>query len=235
MHWRNPDHERIASGLGSGDASRRLPVIPAVEGARNGAAARSEAGTKQFPPPTPRQLARWQAIQQAQLQGLSLRAPSELLGIARGTVSSCVRANGVPGRRNGPAASSNGRGGTDRVADRRQSQQSGWSRRNASRWRTRGPRRLKGFCRGSPPANHAPLRSGEPPRQPVLGVVHVLVSSTSMWADGCDDLVEQQVGRGASEQHLHGGQDADTIQWKSLSRLVRMPRSRTKRIAGYSI
>ena len=35
---RNPDHERIASGLGSGGAPRRLPVapaVPAVEGARS--------------------------------------------------------------------------------------------------------------------------------------------------------------------------------------------------------
>ena len=117
---RRPDHERIASGLGSGGAPRRLPVapaVPAVEGAPNRAAVKPEPGSKQLRPPTPRQLARWKAIQQAQLQGLSLRATARLLGIARDTVSSYVRANGVPGRRNGPAASSNGRGGTDRVAD----------------------------------------------------------------------------------------------------------------------
>ena len=116
---RNPDHERIASGLGSGGARRRLPVaaaVTALEGARNGTAARPEPGSKELRLPTPRQLARWKAIQQAQLQGLSLRATARLLGISRVTVSSYVRANGVPGRRNSPAASSNGRGRTDKVA-----------------------------------------------------------------------------------------------------------------------
>ena len=116
---RRPDHERIASGLGSGGAPRRLPVapaVPAVEGASNGAAVKPEPGSKQLRPPTPRQLARWKAIQQAQLQGLSMRATARLLGISRDTVSSYVRANGVPGRRNAVAASSNGRGDTDKVA-----------------------------------------------------------------------------------------------------------------------
>ena len=110
---RNPDHERIASALGSGGALRRLPAPPAaaasVEVERNGTTARPEAsGAGQLRAPTPRQLARWKAIQQAQLQGLSLRATARLLGISRVTVSSYVRANGVPGRRNGAAASSNG-------------------------------------------------------------------------------------------------------------------------------
>ena len=116
---RNPDHERIASGLGSGGAPRRLPVAPAVpaaEGAPNGAAVKPEPANKQLRAPTPRQLARWKAIQQAQLQGLSMRATARLLGIARDTVSSYVRANGVPGRRNGVPASSNRRGDTDEVA-----------------------------------------------------------------------------------------------------------------------
>ena len=62
-------------------------------------------------------LARWKAIQQAQLQGLSMRATARLLGIARDTVHNYVLANGVPGRRNGAAASSDGQGDTDRVAD----------------------------------------------------------------------------------------------------------------------
>ena len=62
------------------------------------------------------QLARWKAIQQAQLQGLSMRATARLLGISRDTVSSYVRANGVPGRQTGAAASSDGDGGTDKVA-----------------------------------------------------------------------------------------------------------------------
>ena len=117
---RNPDHERIASGLGSGGAPRRLPALPAastaVKVASNGATTRPETGSKQLRAPTPRQLARWKAIQQARLQGLSMRATARLLGISRDTVSSYVRANGVPGRRNGAAASSDGDGGTDKVA-----------------------------------------------------------------------------------------------------------------------
>ena len=115
----NPDHERIASGLGSGGAPRRLPVFPvatAVEVASNGSAVGSEPGSKQLHAPTARQLARWKAIQQAQLQGLSMRATARLLGIARDTVHNYVLANGVPGRQNGAAASSDGQGGTDGVA-----------------------------------------------------------------------------------------------------------------------
>ena len=114
---RNPDHERIASGLGAGGAPRRLPAATAaVKVASNGATTRPETGSKQLRPPTPRQLARWKAIQQARLQGLSMRATATLLGISRDTVSSYVRANGVPGRQNGAAASSDGSGGTDKVA-----------------------------------------------------------------------------------------------------------------------
>ena len=106
---RNPDHERIASGLGSGGAPRRLPVAPAVPGVGgtpNGAAVQPRARSKQLRAPTPRQLARWKAIQQAQLRGLSMRATARLFGISRVTVSNYVRANGVPGRRKGTAASS---------------------------------------------------------------------------------------------------------------------------------
>ena len=117
---RNPNHERIASGLGSGGAPRRLPALPAataaVKVASNGATSRPETGSKQLRAPTPRQLARWKAIQQARLQGLSMRATARLLGISRDTVSSYVRANGVPGRQTGAAASSDGSGGTDKVA-----------------------------------------------------------------------------------------------------------------------
>ena len=114
----NPDHERIASGLGSGGALRRLPALLAAataDVASNKTTARP-ANSAQLRAPTPRQLACWTAIQQAQLQGLSLRATARLLGISRVTVSSYVRANGVPGRRNGAAASSNRSGGTDGVA-----------------------------------------------------------------------------------------------------------------------
>ena len=92
------------------------PAVPAVEGAPNGAAVKPAPGSKQLRPLTPRQFARWKAIQQAQLQGLSMRATARLLGISRETVSSYVRANDVPGRRNGAAASSDGDGGTDKVA-----------------------------------------------------------------------------------------------------------------------
>ena len=117
---RNPDHERIASGLGSGGAPRRLPALPAATAAvkvgSNGATTRPETANKQLRAPTPRQLARWKAIQQARLQGLSMRATARLLGISRDTVSSYVRANGVPGRQTGAAASSDGDGGTDKVA-----------------------------------------------------------------------------------------------------------------------
>ena len=117
---RNPDHERIASGLGSGGAPRRLPALPAasteVEVASNGAAAGEETSGKPLRAPTPRQLARWKAIQQAQLQGLSMRATARLLGISRVTVSNYVRANGVPGRRNDATAPSGGQRGTDKVA-----------------------------------------------------------------------------------------------------------------------
>ena len=117
---RNPDHERIASGLGSGGAPRRHPALPAastaVEVASNGAAAGEETSGKPLRAPTPRQLARWKAIQQAQLQGLSMRATARLLGISRVTVSNYVRANGVPGRRNDATAPSGGQRGTDKVA-----------------------------------------------------------------------------------------------------------------------
>ena len=116
----NPDHERIASGLGAGGAPRQLPALPAataaVRVASNGATTGPETGSKQLRAPTPRQLARWKVIQQAQLQGLSMRVTARLLGIARVTVRSYIQANGVPGRRNGVAASSNGHGDTDGVA-----------------------------------------------------------------------------------------------------------------------
>ena len=84
--------------------------------ASNRTTTRPETGSKQLRAPTPRQLARWKAIQQAQLQGLSMRATARLLGISRVTVRSYVRANGVPGRQTGAAASSDGDGGTDKVA-----------------------------------------------------------------------------------------------------------------------
>ncbi len=84
--------------------------------ASNGATTRPETGSKQLRAPTPRQRARWKAIQQARLQGLSMRATARLLGISRDTVSSYIRANGVPGHQNGAAASSDESAGTDKVA-----------------------------------------------------------------------------------------------------------------------
>ena len=54
--------------------------------------------------PTARQAARWKAIQQALLQGLSMRATARLLGISRNTIRRYVRAGGPPGRQD--AASS---------------------------------------------------------------------------------------------------------------------------------
>ena len=107
-------------GSAPGARSGGLPAIRAaasVEVASNGTTARPGAGgTEQLRAPTPRQLARWKAIQQAQLQGLSLRATARLLGISLVTVTSYVRANGVPGRRNGGSASSNGSRMTDGIA-----------------------------------------------------------------------------------------------------------------------
>ncbi|MYA01795.1 MAG: response regulator transcription factor [Chloroflexi bacterium] len=99
-----PDRERIVSGRGSGGALARSAVAPRPDGAtfppaRNGAASHPSADGRPPRPPILRQLARWKAIQQAQLHGLSMRATARLLGISRGTVRNYVRANGVPGRR----------------------------------------------------------------------------------------------------------------------------------------
>ena len=71
---RDPALERIASGLGSGDAPPGRPDLPA---AANGTAindAAPQARVKPLRPPTPRQQSLWKAICQAQLQGLSMRA-----------------------------------------------------------------------------------------------------------------------------------------------------------------
>ena len=108
----NPDHERIVTGRGSGGA---LPGT-AANGTTNGTAPHRAVNGGALRPPTARQLARWKAIQQAQLQGLSMRASARLLGLSRVTVSNYVRANGVPGRRNGPAPSLPERNETDGIA-----------------------------------------------------------------------------------------------------------------------
>ena len=94
---RDPALERIASGLGSGGA---LPGGPELSPASNGTAvngASPRARVKPPHPPTPRQQARWKAIRQAQLQGLSMRATARVLGISRDTVSAYIRAGGPPG------------------------------------------------------------------------------------------------------------------------------------------
>ena len=116
----HPDHERIVTGRGSGGA---LPQTPApgpdngaVDPAANGAAPGRAVNGRPLRPPTPRQLARWKAIQQAQLQGLSIRATARLLGVSHVTVSNYVRANGVPGRRTSAASSLQERPDTDKVA-----------------------------------------------------------------------------------------------------------------------
>ena len=63
------------------------PELPATANgtAVNGTA--PQARVKPLRPPTPRQQARWKAIRQAQLQGLSMRATARVLGISRDTVS----------------------------------------------------------------------------------------------------------------------------------------------------
>lgn len=109
---RHPDHERIVTGRGSGGA---LPGT-AANGTNIGATPHRAVNSGPLRPPTARQLARWKTIQQAQLQGLSMRATARLLGLSRVTVSNYVRANGVPGRRNGPAPSLPERIDTDGIA-----------------------------------------------------------------------------------------------------------------------
>ena len=104
----NPGHERIAAGLGSGGAPRRLvapPAATAADAVSNGAAVSPEKRRERNRAPTPRQLARWKAVQQAQLQGLSMRATARLLGISRDTVRNYILANGPPRHRNGAAGS----------------------------------------------------------------------------------------------------------------------------------
>lgn len=113
---RHPDHERIVTGRGSGGA---LPGT-AANGTTNGTAPHRAVNGGALRPPTARQLARWKAIQQAQLQGLSMRATARLLTLSRVTVSNYVRANGVPGRRNVPAPSLPERNETDGIAALRQ-------------------------------------------------------------------------------------------------------------------
>ena len=103
---RDPALERLALGLGSGVAPPDRPELPA---AANGSAANGaspQARVKPLRPPTPRQQARWKAIRQAQLQGLSMRATARVLGISRVTVSAYLRAGGPPGRQGAASSTS---------------------------------------------------------------------------------------------------------------------------------
>ena len=73
------------------------PALKTVAG--KNAAAKETASSASNPwerTPTPTQLARWKAIQQARLKGLSLQAISRELGIARNTVRKYVYADKPP-------------------------------------------------------------------------------------------------------------------------------------------
>ena len=87
--------ERIASGLGpsGGPPARRRTRLRPTATIVNAAA------PTVLRSPTASQAARWKAIQQALLQGLSMRATARLLGISRNTIMDWyVRAGGPPGR-----------------------------------------------------------------------------------------------------------------------------------------
>ena len=90
----DPALERIASGLGPSGGPPRPQAHPATT---NGTMVNAAAPTV-LRSPTARQAARWKAIQQALLQGLSMRATARLLGISRNTIRRYVRAGGPPGR-----------------------------------------------------------------------------------------------------------------------------------------
>ena len=80
---RDPALERLALGLGSGVAPPDQPELPAAANGTAANGASPQARVKPLRPPTPRQQARWKAIRQAQLQGLSMRATARVLGISR--------------------------------------------------------------------------------------------------------------------------------------------------------
>ena len=89
----DPALERIASGLGPSGGPPRPQAHPATT---NGTIVNAAAPTV-LRSPTARQAARWKSIQQALLQGLSMRATARLLGISRNTIRRYVRAGGPPG------------------------------------------------------------------------------------------------------------------------------------------
>ena len=90
---RDPALERVASGLGPSGGPPRPQAHPATT---NGTIVNAAAPTV-LRSPTARQAARWKSIQQALLQGLSMRATARLLGISRNTIRRYVRAGGPPG------------------------------------------------------------------------------------------------------------------------------------------
>ena len=106
-----PELKRVVSSVGDHHISRSQqqhlaalePVRPAEAAARGNAdkiAGEKDAASKVSDPwertPTPTQLARWKAIRQARLKGLSLQAISRELGIARNTVRKYVHAEKPP-------------------------------------------------------------------------------------------------------------------------------------------
>ena len=93
---RDPALERLALGLGSGVAPPDQPELPAAANGTAANGASPQARVKPLRPPTPRQQARWKAIRQAQLQGLSMRD----------TVSTYIRAGGPPGRQGAASSTS---------------------------------------------------------------------------------------------------------------------------------
>ena len=98
----DPALERIASGLGPSGGPPRPQAHPATT---NGTMVNAAAPTV-LRSPTARQAARWKAIQQALLQGLSMRATARLLGISRNTIRRYVRAGGPPGRQGAASSTS---------------------------------------------------------------------------------------------------------------------------------
>ena len=106
-----PELRRVVSSVGDHHISRsqqhRLaalepvrPVEPALKSVAGKDAAATGTASKVSNPwtrtPTPTQLARWKAIRQARLKGLSLRAIARELGIARDTVRKYAYAEKPP-------------------------------------------------------------------------------------------------------------------------------------------
>ena len=98
----HPDDELIVAGRGPGGALARPVAEPCpdrdvVDAAPYGAAPGRAINGRPLRRPTPRQLAGWKAIQQAQLQALSIRATARLLGISHVTAGNGVQVDEVLG------------------------------------------------------------------------------------------------------------------------------------------